>query len=79
MESDPTKRYGNLKNGVKDITGHRFLKIDWDKLLKRQLTPPYIPKVKSIDDISNFESYPDSDTPVPEIKKEEDPFLDWFQ
>ncbi len=80
LDSDLTKRYGNLKNGVKDITGHRFFKsIEWDKLLKKEIPPPYIPKVKSNNDISNFSSYPDSDTPAPQIKKEEDPFLDWFQ
>ena len=80
LDSDLTKRYGNLKNGVKDITGHRFFKnVEWDKLLKKELEPPYIPKVKSNNDISNFSSYPDSDTPAPQIKKEEDPFLDWFQ
>jgi serine/threonine protein kinase len=80
LDSDLTKRYGNLKNGVKDITEHRFFKgVEWDKLLKKEIEPPYVPKVKSNDDISNFSQYPDSDTPAPEIKKEEDPFLDWFQ
>ena len=80
LDSDLTKRYGNLKNGVKDITGHRFFKaVEWEKLLKKEIPPPYIPKVKSNNDISNFSAYPDSDNPAPEIKKEEDPFLDWFQ
>ena len=79
LESDLTKRYGNLKGGVKDIKGHRFFKeLSWEKLINMELTPPYIPKVKSASDISNFSSYPDSDTPFPSIKKSEDPFLDWF-
>ena len=79
LESDLTKRYGNLKGGVKDIKGHRFFKeLSWEKLINMELTPPYIPKVKSAGDISNFSSYPDSDTPCPSIKKSEDPFLDWF-
>ena len=79
LESDLTKRYGNLKGGVKDIKGHRFFKeLSWEKLINMELTPPYIPKVKSPSDISNFSSYPDSDTPCPSIKKSEDPFLDWF-
>ena len=80
LDSDLTKRYGNLKNGVKDITGHRFFKgFDWNKLLKKELTPPYKPKVKGEDDITNFSSYPDSDTTAPSIKKDDDPFLDWFK
>ena len=44
------------------------------ELLKKEIPPPYVPKVKSNNDISNFSSYPDSDTPAPQIKKEEDPF-----
>ena len=52
--------------------------MNWEKLINMELTPPYIPKVKSASDISNFSSYPDSDTPCPSIKKSEDPFLDWF-
>ena len=80
LDSDLTKRYGNLKNGVKDITGHRFFKnLEWDKLLRKEIPPPYVPKVKSNDDISNFSAYPDSDNPAPQIKKDEDPFLDWFK
>ena len=80
LDSDLTKRYGNLKNGVKDITGHRFFKnLEWDKLLRKEIPPPYVHKVKSNDDISNFSAYPDSDNPAPQIKKDEDPFLDWFK
>ena len=80
LEADLTKRYGNLKNGVKDITTHRFFRgVDWHKILKKQVTPPYVPKIKSNNDISNFSAYPDSDNPAPAIKREDDPFLDWFQ
>ena len=61
-----TKRYGNLKGGVKDIKGHRFIKeLNWDKLINMELTMLYMPKVKNEADISNFSNYPDSDTPCP--------------
>ena len=80
LEGDLTKRYGNLKGGVKDIKGHRFFKsFDFDKLLDMQIPPPYVPKVKGESDISNFSSYPDSDTETKPLKKSEDPFLDWFK
>jgi protein kinase A len=47
LEGDLTKRYGNLKGGVKDIKGHRFFKnLAWDSLISRSLPSPYIPKVK---------------------------------
>jgi len=57
---------------------HRFFKgMDWAKLLQLQLKPPYVPKVTSNSDISNFSKYPDSDKPSPAIKTTEDPFLEW--
>lgn len=47
IEGDLTKRYGNLKGGFEDIKNHRFYKsVDWTKLLSKQLTMPYIPKLK---------------------------------
>ena len=47
LEIDLTKRYGNLKGGVTDIKGHRFFKnYDFDGLLQRTISPPYVPKVK---------------------------------
>ena len=80
LDQDLTKRYGNLKNGVKDITGHRFFKnFEWNKLLEKDLPPPYVPKVKSNNDTSNFSEYPDSENPAVAIDKTEDPFLDWFK
>ena len=79
LEGDLTKRYGNLKGGVNDIKEHRFFNdLDWEKLNKMELLPPYVPQVTSASDLSNFCSYPDSDTPTKELKKAEDPFIDWF-
>jgi len=78
LEIDLTKRYGNLKGGVSDIKGHRFFKgYDFDSLLKKTISPPYVPKVKSSGDTSNFSNYPDSDKQPPAIKSSEDPFLEW--
>jgi len=80
LEADLTKRYGNLKGGVNDIKGHRVFKsLDFTSLLAKQIQAPYIPKVKNNGDISNFSSYPDSDKQPVSVKKNEDPFLDWFK
>ena len=38
---------------------------------------PYIPPVKSEEDTSNFENYPDSDKESPAVDKSNDPFLKW--
>jgi len=47
LEADLTKRYGNLKGGVQDIKGHRFFKtLDFQVLLSKKISAPYIPKVK---------------------------------
>ena len=83
LEADPEKRYGSLKNGVRDITEHRFFKgVDWDKILNKEITPPYIPKVRSDDDLCNFPLYDDDPQENKKENKKEiknDPFLDLFQ
>jgi hypothetical protein len=47
LTADVTKRYGNMKNGVKDIIDHRWFRgFDWKGLLFMTLEAPFIPKVK---------------------------------
>lgn len=47
LDTDVTKRYGCLKNGVKDIIEHRFFKdYDWKSLLYMTLEPQYTPQIK---------------------------------
>jgi hypothetical protein len=42
-----SKRYGNLKDGVKDIKTHRFFKsLSYEDLLAKKIKPPYIPPLK---------------------------------
>ncbi|KAJ8960740.1 hypothetical protein NQ318_020033 [Aromia moschata] len=51
-------RFGNLKNGVQDIKGHRWFKdIDWIAVYNRQVPPPFVPAVKAINDASNFSMF----------------------
>eukprot|EP00826_Nyctotherus_ovalis_P033679 TRINITY_DN2741_c0_g1_i5.p1 TRINITY_DN2741_c0_g1~~TRINITY_DN2741_c0_g1_i5.p1 ORF type:complete len:246 (-),score=64.65 TRINITY_DN2741_c0_g1_i5:144-881(-) len=78
LQVDVTKRYGNLKNGVKDITTHKFFKgISWEDLLAKRLRAPYTPTLKGIDDTRHFSKYPDSDTKSPAVKTADDPFKTW--
>ncbi|XP_062843209.1 protein kinase C, delta b [Trichomycterus rosablanca] len=52
FEREPTRRLGV----VGDIRAHPFFKtIKWSALEKRELTPPFKPKVKSPNDCSNFD------------------------
>lgn len=78
LDADVTKRYGCLKDGVKDILEHRWFKgFDWKSLLFCSQEAPYIPKIKNNMDTSNFSQYPDSDTEVSALKPEKDPFYNW--
>lgn len=52
FERDSTRRLGVVGN----IRGHAFFKtINWTALEKRELPPPFKPKVKSPNDCSNFD------------------------
>ena len=47
--------------------------------MKKKIKAPYVPVVKSLGDVSNFEEYPDSgnSSSAVEIKPNIDPFLTW--
>lgn len=47
--------------------------------MKKKIKPSYVPTVKSLGDVSNFEEYPDSGTSsAVDIKPNIDPFLTWW-
>jgi len=57
---DPARRLGALKNGPKDVKAHPwFAGLEWKKLEDKQLPAPYVPKIKSATDDSNFDHYDD--------------------
>jgi serine/threonine protein kinase len=42
LELDPEKRLGS--NGVEEIKSHKYFEgIDWEKLAKKEITPPFVP------------------------------------
>eukprot|EP00537_Pseudo-nitzschia_pungens_P003638 CAMPEP_0172373704 /NCGR_PEP_ID=MMETSP1060-20121228/52886_1 /TAXON_ID=37318 /ORGANISM="Pseudo-nitzschia pungens, Strain cf. cingulata" /LENGTH=834 /DNA_ID=CAMNT_0013100113 /DNA_START=170 /DNA_END=2671 /DNA_ORIENTATION=- len=56
--SDPAQRIGSLANGINEIYGHSWFRdIDFGKLRKKELDPPWIPEVKDPFDTANFESW----------------------
>jgi len=78
LVADTTKRFGCLKNGVKDIVNHRFFNgFDWRSFVFIKMEPPYYPPITKNDDTSNFGDYPDSDKEPVALNPEKDPFLDW--
>ena len=79
LVADLTKRFGCLKNGAADIKKHKFFSgLDYESLLKRELTAPVIPLVKDDTDTSNFDPYPDSveEAPMP-VFSGKDPFSEF--
>lgn len=79
LVADLTKRYGCLKGGALDCKNHKWYKgLDWNLLVAREISPPIIPDVKSDDDTSNFDPYPDSMDEATEIpSSRNDPFADF--
>jgi len=57
LNRDPKKRLGS-KDDVGDIKAHPFFKtLNFEKLMKKEIDPPYKPKIKSgVSDSSNFDA-----------------------
>ncbi|KAM9645410.1 protein kinase C eta type isoform 3-T3 [Trichechus inunguis] len=57
MTKNPTMRLGSLPQGGEHaILRHPFFKeIDWAELNHRQIEPPFRPRIKSREDVSNFD------------------------
>ncbi|XP_048732224.1 calcium-independent protein kinase C-like isoform X2 [Ostrea edulis] len=68
MTKNPAKRLGCVKEhgGEKAILTNPFFhdKIDWDLLEKRQIKPPFKPKIKSRTDANNFDKDFTSEEPT---------------
>ena len=78
LNGDTTKRFGCLKNGVKDIAKHKFFeKFNWRNFVYQKMKAPYFPQIKSKFDTSNFLKYSDSEKECDSLDANEDPFLDW--
>lgn len=53
FDKNPNTRLGS--NGVEEIMSHEFFKgINWDALYKKEINPPYMPKLKSDNDTKLF-------------------------
>ena len=53
-------RLGNLKGGAEDIKEQKwFSTIDFDAIIKRSVKAPWLPKITSAVDTSNFDPYED--------------------
>lgn len=56
LERDPRRRLGGGPSDAVEVQNHVFFSnIDWEKLYKKQVKPPFKPKVESETDTSNFD------------------------
>ena len=80
LEPELSKRYGNLKNGVKDIKNHPFFKgINWDKLIKQEVEAPFIPDIKDDNVLKYYTiSSETEDKDAEAFSKDNDPFKELF-
>ncbi|EPB76774.1 kinase domain protein [Ancylostoma ceylanicum] len=54
LQKDKTKRLG-YKGDFNEIKEHEFFKaIDWDKLLRREIKAPFVPRIESETDVRNI-------------------------
>lgn len=52
----PNRRLGCMQGGVAEVKQHAwFAGFDWDALAQKKMPAPYVPKVSSPDDASNFD------------------------
>ncbi|KAI8355549.1 kinase-like domain-containing protein [Blakeslea trispora] len=74
LTRDPEQRLGH--RGTEEIRCHPFFRtIDWNKLIRKQLQPPFKPIVESAYDTNNFDDEFTSEQPVESLVNEEDSHL----
>eukprot|EP00908_Phaeocystis_cordata_P026034 Transcript_8509.p2 GENE.Transcript_8509~~Transcript_8509.p2 ORF type:complete len:482 (+),score=294.80 Transcript_8509:1140-2585(+) len=62
LVANPAQRLGCLKRGGRDVREHAFFKpVDFTELEAKTIRAPFVPKIKSPLDTSNFEHYDDDD------------------
>lgn len=78
LQVDLTKRFGNLKNHVFDIKNHKwFSSIDWMSVYEKKIEAPFIPKIKSAGDTSNFDNYEEENLRIHSTERHVKEFADF--
>jgi len=64
LERDPKRRLGSSQRDSLEIQEHPFfVSIDFDKLYKKEIPPPFVPKVDDEEDVQNVDDEFTNETP----------------
>mmetsp|Transcript_6900 Transcript_6900/g.12668 ORF Transcript_6900/g.12668 Transcript_6900/m.12668 type:complete len:1029 (+) Transcript_6900:181-3267(+) len=64
LRRKPSDRLGVIQGGAKRIKDHPwFESINWEKLIQKKISPPFIVPIKSSTDATNFDDYSDDEEP----------------
>ena len=68
LQVNPESRLG--RNGYQEIQEHPwFAEINWEDLAARKIKAPLQPKLKNLNDLSNFANYDSEMPPPPKTKR----------
>lgn len=62
LKTYQSKRLGRTRGGTKEIMKHHwYAGFDWEALLEKRMKVPILPLLKSSEDTSNFDTFPEED------------------
>ncbi|KAJ3127589.1 hypothetical protein HK098_006118 [Nowakowskiella sp. JEL0407] len=80
LDRDPVKRMGSGPEDADQIKKHSFFAtVDWEKLMKKQVKPPFKPKVESETDVSNFDPIFTDAMPMDSLPNQSAPLSETIQ
>ncbi|EFX88403.1 hypothetical protein DAPPUDRAFT_305606 [Daphnia pulex] len=65
LRKNPERRLGASERDAEDVKKQAFFRhVHWEDLLARRLKPPFVPTIRSMEDVSNFDEEFTSEKPV---------------